>query len=395
MEKMTKRTPTKFPGVYSRRGIHRKGKHKGKIDTVFDVSFKDSDGKKVWKKVGWQTEGISLKLAVQFRAEWTRKIRLGEGLPWKRKKVPLFSEMASLYLKWSDENKNESNDHSRYKHLEGPLGNKRLNEISSFDLEKLKSDLTKKELAPATIKHCLVLVREIYNKAVAWRKYQGPNPIRGVKLPTLNNRRERFLSHEEADLLLQKLAGVSPVVHDMALLSLHTGLRAGEVFNLRGQDLDFENRLIRVVDSKNKSNRSAYMTNTIKEMLQKCLPKNPGDFVFTERGNDNKVDRISQTFERAVDALGFNKDVEGPRQKAVFHTLRHTFASWLAIQGTPILTIKELLGHKSLTMTERYSHLAPDAKKGAALALEASFEASRAGNKVVPLAAAKQNPGNQ
>ena len=86
-------------------------------------------------------------------------------------------------------------------------------------MERLKADSTKKGLAPASIKHCLVLVRQIFNKAVAWGKYYGPNPIRGVKLPTLNNRRERFLSHKEADHLLKELAKVSLPVHDMALLS--------------------------------------------------------------------------------------------------------------------------------------------------------------------------------
>ena len=109
MREMTKREVTNFPGVYSRRGIHRRGKHKGKVDTAFDVSFKDQDAKKVWIKVGWQADGISAKLASQYRAEWIRKIRLGEELPWRRKKVPLFSEMADLYLQWARENNAECN----------------------------------------------------------------------------------------------------------------------------------------------------------------------------------------------------------------------------------------------------------------------------------------------
>lgn len=64
-----------------------------------------------------------------------------------------------------------------------------------------------------------------------------------------------------------------------------------------------------------------------------------------------------------MNELGLNNGVTDPRDKVVFHTLRHTFASWLAINGTPILTIKELLGHKSLVMTERYSHLMPETKR--------------------------------
>lgn len=385
----SKRKLTKFLGVYSRKGIHKKGKHKGKIDTAFDISFKDSEGKKVWKKIGWSLEGVTPKLASEYRGEWVRKIRLGEDLPWKKKKTPRFSEMAKVYLEWVKENKSRDiDDKGRYEnHLKNPLGKKRLNEISPFDLERLKSNLTKKELAPATVRQVLYLVREIFNKAKEWGKFQGDHPLKTVKLPTLNNKRERFLSHEEADLLLNELAEINgKATHDQALLSLHTGLRAGEIFNLRGQDLDFENGLIRIMDPKNKNNRSAFMTEAVREMLKARFPKDPGDLIFKERGTGDRIKVVSQSFDRAVENLGFNKDVEDPRQKVVFHTLRHTFASWLAIQGTPILTIKELLGHKSLAMTERYSHLAPSAKKDATLALEAAFNQSRNGKKVIPIA---------
>ena len=126
------------------------------------------------------------------------------------------------------------------------------------------------------------------------------------------------------------------------------------------------------------------MTQSVREMLKPRLPENLNDLVFADRWHGEPIKIISKTFDRAVEKLELNKDVEDPRQKVVFHTLRHTFASWLAIQGTPILTIKELLGHKSLAMTERYAHLIPDMKKDATLALEAAFNQSRAGRKVIP-----------
>ena len=397
MEKTGQRNRTKFPGVYSRRGIQRKGEHKGKPDTVFDISYK-KEGRKIWEKVGWKAEGYSAKLASELRAERLRMIRHGQELPRERAKIPLFSEMAAAYLEWGKENKARGGIDDKYlygNHLEAPLKNKRLNEISSFHLERLKSELTKKELAPATVKHCLVLVREIFNKAVEWGKYKGANPVRGVKLPTLSNKRERFLSHEEADKLLTELKTVSQGVHDQALLSLHCGLRAGEIFNLRGQDLDFQNGIIRIMDPKNKASRTAYMTEAVKGILKKRLTENLNDLIFKGRENGKERRFVSKTFERAVDSLELNKDVEDSRQKVVFHTLRHTFASWLAIQGTPLLTIKELLGHKTLAMTERYAHLTPDMKKRATLALEESFNASRTGEKVIPFGIAKEAPATQ
>jgi integrase len=368
---------------------------KGKPDVCWYVTYK-KDSRLVWEKVGWASEGYTPKLAAQIRAERVRMIRHGQELPKEKAKVPRFSEMAGFYLQWAKENKSrDRDDKSRYKrHLKGSLGNKRLSEISSFDLEKLKSNLTKKELAPATVKHCLVLVREIFNKGIEWEKYKGPNPVKGVRLPTLSNQRERFLSHDEADKLLTELKTVSPSVHDQALLSLHCGLRAGEIFNLRGQDVDFANGLIRIMDPKNKASRAAYMTQAVSEMLKTRLPENLSELIFKDRWHGEPIKNISKTFERAVDKLGLNKDVEDPRQRVVFHSLRHTFGSWLAIQGTPILTIKELLGHKSLAMTERYAHLSPDVKRDATLELEASFNESRNG-KVIPLALTKGIPVSQ
>ncbi len=77
---------------------------------------------------------------------------------------------------------------------------------------------------------------------------------------------------------------------------------------------------------------------------------------------------------KIVDKSGFNDSVEDARQKVVFHTCRHTFASWLAIQGTPLYTIAKLMGHKSLAISERYSHLSPDHKKHAVNSLNAFFK---------------------
>jgi integrase len=397
MEKMSQRRRTKFPGVYSRQGIQRKGEHKGKVDTAFDISYK-KEGRKIWEKVGWKAEGYSAKVAAEIRAERLRMIRHGQELPRERARVPYFSEVAEAYLEWAKENKARAGRNDSYlyrKHLKEPLEKKRLNEITSFDLERLKSNLTKKELSPGSVKHCLVLVREIFNKAIEWGKYKGQNPVRGVKMPSLNNRRERFLSHEEADKLLTELKTVSPSVHDQALLSLHCGLRAGEIFNLRGQDLDFENGLIRIMDPKNKTNRTAYMSQAVREMLKTRLPENPGAPIFSDRWHEGPTKNISRAFKWTVDSLGLNKDVEDRRQRVVFHTLRHTFASWLAIQGTPIISIRDLLGHKSLSMTERYAHLSPDMKRDATLALEAAFNQSRTGRKVIPIAIAKEAPATQ
>jgi integrase len=88
----------------------------------------------------------------------------------------------------------------------------------------------------------------------------------------------------------------------------------------------------------------------------------PEELVFVARG-ENQIAGISKTFAGTVDQPGFNEGINDARQRVSFHSLRHTFASWLALQTTPILAIKELLGHRTPAMTERYSHVIPNMKR--------------------------------
>ncbi len=368
-----KRVLTKYPGVYSRQAGSRS--HNGKTDVCFDITYK-LDGKKIWEKVGWASEGYAPKLAAQIRAERMRSMRHGEELPRQQKKAPYFKEVAAKYLEWAKDNKTLKgrDDFYRYrKHLAPRFDDKRLNEISTFDLEQFKSDLSKLGLAPATVKQMLVEFRQMVNKAILWGMYEGTNPIKGVKMPTLQNQRSRFLTYKEAKLLLVELNKVSPQLHDMALLSLHCGLRAGEIFNIKGQDLDFENDLLNISDPKNKQSRKAFMTKAVKAMLSRYVPETPSEYVFKDKRHGGKIKAISKTFRLLVDKIGWNNGITDLRQRVYFHTLRHTFASWLAIQGNTLLTIKELMGHKTLEMTLRYAHLMPDQKRKATLNLEKVF----------------------
>lgn len=388
-----KRELTKYPGVYERKSDTRM--HNGKADVCFDITYK-RDGKKIWEKVGWLNEGYSAKVASDLRGDRLRNIRHGEELPKEKTKAPYFKEVAKEYIKWAANNKTRDGLDDKYRYerfLASVLDEKRLNEITSLDLERLKNDLTKKGYAPGSVKHCLILFRQMFNKAVLWGLHKGENPIKGVKLPTLQNQRERFLSYDEASLLLDELKvdnsrkrnpgdKKDPQLHDMALLSLHCGLRAGEIFNLKGQDLDFDNGLINISDPKNRESRKAFMTASVKEALSKRIPKSPDEYIFKDKKHGGKITAISAAFRKTVNKLEFNKGITDPRQIVTFHTLRHSFASWLALLGEPLLTIKELLGHKTITMTIRYSHLVPEHKRQATLNLEKAFNKKRGQEKV-------------
>jgi len=363
-------------GVYFRDSESKR--FRGKPDRCFYIAFRNNENKLVWEKVGWKSEGYTVAMASNLRAERVRALRHGEELPKRKKKAVTLGEIWEKYYKWLETNATRTgDDRSRYSlHLKPRFADKSLADITPFDLEKLKSDLFKDGKAPATVKHVLALVRQIYNKAKAWGLYKGENPVKSVKLPKLNNKRERFLTHQEAHILLQELEKVSPQLADMALLSLHTGMRAGEIFNLKWGHIDMTLKLIHVANPKSGFSRKAFMTEAVKSMFQTLKPGQPEELVFKARSG-GPVKEVSNSFERVIKKLGWNAGIKDSRHRVTFHTLRHTFASWLAIQGTHILMIKELMGHQSLAMTERYSHLIPDVKQEAVRKLETAFQAGQ------------------
>jgi integrase len=170
------------------------------------------------------------------------------------------------------------------------------------------------------------------------------------------------LTYEEAEKLLANLSVRSQQLYNIALLSLHTGMRAGEIFSLTWAHIDLDRGLITIIDPKATKTRTAFMTGPVKAMFKKLYGngKNKNDLIFKDIKHDERIKQVSSCFARAVKDLGLNKGITDRRQKVVFHSLRHSYASWLAEGGTDLYRISKLIGHSTTSMTERYAHLAQD-----------------------------------
>jgi integrase len=175
--------------------------------------------------------------------------------------------------------------------------------------------------------------------------------VKGVKLFKENNRRLRFLSQEEVSNLLNACTNH---LKSIVMTALNTGMRSGEILFLRWECVDLDSGIITVVNSKNSESRNIPINTILTEELSRLKLDAKNEYVFV-RENGNPPETIQKAWLKALSKAGI-KDFR-------FHDLRHTFASYLVMAGADIVTVKELLGHKTMAMTMRYAHLNQEHKK--------------------------------
>jgi len=213
----------------------------------------------------------------------------------------------------------------------------------------------------------------MFNLAIVWR-YATENPVRFVKFFREKNCRVRYLTREEFLRLLEHCPeSLKPVV----IVAAHTGMRQGELLALRWAETDLENGFASINDPKNGSPRKVPLNHTSRELLCRLHDVAKAEKVFCDGGGQPYCSRTLQwQFRRAVK--------EAKIENFRFHDIRHTCASWLAMAGVPILAIKEILGHKDIRMTLRYSHLAPDQRVDAVKLLDDFVASPPKGGRSLP-----------
>jgi integrase len=399
--------------------VHPTRKRKKGIKWEYDVFYnyrRTLDGRRFEEKLGWLFEGMTLQKAIAKVHELNENAKLGKGpatLAEARKIAEqerraaeekaaeealakiTFSDVWKQYYPQGEADRGDKamiREEAIYRHhIEPIIGNRAMPEIAAIHLEKIKSTMGKAGMAPRSIQYALAIVRQVFNFARRNDLFHGDNPVAKIKMPKFDNRRTRFLTREEADQLLDALAEISTEAHAHALISLRTGMRAGEIWNLTWGDVDLDRGILTLRDTKNGRSRPAFVTGDAAAMLRARRPANPDPsaLVFLGRGGV-KIQQASETFNRAVAKLGLNSGITDTRQKVTFHTLRHTFASWLVENGTDLYAVKELLGHSDFKMTARYAHLGENTLQAAVKNLDATLGKGSPANgaKVLKLAQA-------
>jgi len=264
-----------------------------------------------------------------------------------------FREAAQLFFEnHSKPNKRSwQDDQRKFKVLNEMFGNKRLVDFNPLDIQNMRTFLEQKGLKSGTIDHYHALAKTVFNMMNYWRKFNGYNPAKGVKLKREYDVHLRFLSKEEINQLEKHLPAS---IYPYFIGALFTGMRRGEICGLTWENVILPLRDIYIPNSKSGKARHIPMSSTLYDLLLKLKSnaKKETDFVF---GTLSPY-YISHKFVKVCKKLGI--------RNARWHDIRHTFASQLVMAEVNIYLVSKWLGHSSVKTTEKYyAHLSPDYRK--------------------------------
>jgi integrase len=277
----------------------------------------------------------------------------------------------SFAWRWYEDYAKANNKFSEQRAKKGMLrnalvpffGKMRVKDITTHHVEQFKAQQVKVGLSNKTIGNRLIALHKCLCDAYDWLKLDGASPK--TKWPKRPPPRTNYLSPEECEVLLAHSEGV---IHDMILMALRTGMRQGELKGLQWSSIDWHNQIITVRHSfcdvrqildTPKSNRERHipMDADVYEMLY--LRKKATGYVFlnTDDGKPFNSKRANRKLAQVCKKAGM--------RVVTWHILRHTFATHLAMRGSPLNTVQALLGHSSITTTMRYAHVAPSTLRSA------------------------------
>lgn len=336
--------------------------------------YQDSRGKTRQPKLS-DAQSISLKQARTLTNRYRGEIEMGED-PWEAKaelkQVPLVeSFIYESFLPFIKTYKRSwDTDLSLLKnHVVPAFGRLYMDEVEKRHI----IDFIAKQLEthkPGSVNRVIILLRYIYNCAIRW-EVAGikKNPTQGIPLLEENNKKERFLSKEEAEKLLEATRN-SPnkMLQYIIPMLILTGARKNEVIHAKWEDFNFEQKVWRIPISKSGKARYVPISAGVEQLLANVPVYEGCDLVFP----NPKTLKPYVSFFYAWDTVRKSVGLEDVR----VHDLRHSFASFLVNAGRSLYEVQNILGHTQIKTTQRYAHLSQ----------ESLISAANAAARAVPLA---------
>lgn len=314
---------------------------------------------------------VDKKTALEYEAVVKAEIMRGNLGILDNKPKPTLKYAIKLYLEYSEINKKTycCDIHSTDIFLEY-FGNVNLEDITPAKIEDFKRDVKKdRNIKNATVNRYLQALSKMLNIAVA-NDLLNKNPMWSVKKLKENNYKTRVLSLEEEKRLFaeiergydvvgreRKPKTIYPYIHLKPIIecALQTGMRRGEIFNLKWSNIDFEYNFIELLETKSGKSRKIPISSKMMQVLKNS--KNDTEYVFINEETGMPYNDIKRSFHSVLKKA----DIDDFR----FHDFRHTAATRMLEKGADIRTVQEILGHSSVSVTERYTHTNAQNKKSA------------------------------
>jgi len=367
---------------------------------TYYLQYRNGDGLQRHFKIGLASN-IKPEQARDIAKKKAGEIALGEDIQKTRKskiiegKRAKFDTMGGFfenkYLPWVKEHRrNAQETEKRLRRNFGQFFDRKIIDISVWVIEKWRSDRIKSGTTKQTVNRDIAALKAAMSKAVDW-EIITQHPLTKVKpLKRDSKAKVRYLSDGEETLLRKALLkrdmtiksgrdsankwrkergyDLLPTLQNchfadhltpIIILTMNTGLRRGEVFNLKWGDFNIKTKTLTVTGATAKSGETRHipLNSEAIDMLKNWQKQSQdSDRVFPGKGGE-RLDNIKTAWTKLVSDAKVNE--------FRFHDLRHSFASQLVMQGVPLNTVRELLGHSDLKTTLRYAHLAPDHKADA------------------------------
>ena len=331
---------------------------------VFYFRYTDRRGKQRQLKIA-RFGDLTLDQARKKVAQLRTQMAMGEDPSEQRQEarnVPTFAQfIEEQYMPFVQTYKRSvGTDVSLLKnHLLPRFGKRHLDEITRADIQKILADRRAQGAAPGSANRLLIMLRFIFNLALKW-EIAGvkSNPSRGIPLLEENNKRERYLSVEEAQRLYESVCKGDTMLRYIVPMLILTGARKREVLDAKWEDFDLNRRIWRIPVSKSGKARHVPLSDGAITLLGSIPRKPKCDWAFANPDTCKPYASIFGTWNTARKRAGLS-DVR-------LHDLRHSFASLLINSGRSLYEVQKILGHTQVKTTQRYAHLSQDTLLAAA-----------------------------
>jgi integrase len=319
-------------------------------DKSYSITY-NLDGKSKRKKIGNYSQEIRENYCFQMRIMLLN--HGDEAFKEKSENITL-NEVADIY--YNRDVKSFNRIFGRYnKHFKNWIGNKALSDINKSVIINIDR---KTDLSHASKNFLIDMLRSLYNYTIDYELYDGKNPFSNLKRPKPKNARERFLSSDKIKNLFENIKD-KELIYLFTKLALNTGARLETICLIKKDDFLEDGRL-RLVDLKRDG--MVYYSYYDDEIYNLAM-QSKYNYILQRTANKNYIShKIQRELQPILNKL-FNPERVSTKEKVVIHSLRHTFASHLALKRTPIYVIQKLMNHADIKMTMRYAKLAPDSGK--------------------------------